>query len=202
MSQKGQNSAAQTQEEIPKPVLVSRGFFRGEKWKFGDCIGTFAEILPVFVNQLIKEAEARGAEEQRRKGAEIAGYIPANTPNFFALSEAKHTSTAMHKEPSPGDVPVYYSANVAALEARVKVLEAENITLKTRVINAAENLLSIETPCMKGDNFAVTICSHFEDCEGDTCDNGWHEGATKAYEEIKDAVLQHFRAALTREGGV
>lgn len=93
-------------------------------------------------------------------------------------------------------------ADAEASKARVTVLERENNTLKTRVINAAENLLSIETPCMKGDNFAVTICSYFEDCEGETCDSGWHEGATKAYEEIKDAVLQHFRAALTREGGV
>lgn len=154
----------------------------------------------------LTEAEARGAAEQRRKdveGQQVAGYIPANTPNFFSVSEAKYASTALHRNPFPNDVPVYYRpANVAALEARIAELEGENTTLKKRVINAAETLLSIETPCMEGDNFAVTICSYFEDCEGEPCDNGWHEGATKAYEEIKDAVLQHFRAALTREGGV
>ncbi|WP_336764309.1 hypothetical protein [Asaia sp. VD9] len=80
------------------------------------------------------EAEDRGAAEQRRKDAEgagIAGYIPADTPNFFAISEAKYASTAMHRKPFPNDVPVYYRpANVAALEARVKELEEENERLK------------------------------------------------------------------------
>lgn len=172
----------------------------------------------------ILEAEARGAAKERevaRKG---------HTPFGWADKTEMRVNMPFACWPKPPSndprltIPLFTRpANVAALEARiaelteaeqlaradaeaskarVKVLEVENNTLKTRVINAAENLLSIETPCMKGDNFAVTICSYFEDCEGETCDNGWHEGATKAYEEIKDAVLQHFRAALTREGGV
>ena len=67
-------------------------------------------------------------------------------------------------------------------------------------MKAAESVMGIETPCMEGDNLAVTICTHFEDSEGEPCDNGWHEGATNAYEEIKTAVIRHFRNALKREG--
>lgn len=86
-----------------------------------------AEAIYPMVERHIAEAEARGAAEQRRKDAEgcaIAGYVPDNTPNSFSASEAKYASTALHREPFPGDVPVYYTpAYVAWREERVKALE-------------------------------------------------------------------------------
>ncbi|AQS90491.1 hypothetical protein A0U94_05400 [Gluconobacter albidus] len=154
----------------------------------------------------LTEAEARGAEEQRRKDAEDCApryQVWNNNPGFWDdCPEDEEDWRWEHATEADRRILYTRPANVAALEARIAELEGENTTLKRRVINAAENLLSIETPCMKGDNFAVTICSHFEDCEGEPCDNGWHPKATEAYEEIKTAIARHFRAALTREGGV
>jgi len=156
----------------------------------------------------VAEAEARGAAEQRRKEAEGYGtpvyqWRLTSDDNWVTAVDAEELGQVQNGYPASETRTLYTRpANVAALEARIAELEAENSTLKRRVINAAENLLSIETPCMKGDNFAVTICSHFEDCEGEPCDNGWHPKATEAYEEIKTAIARHFRAALTREGGV
>lgn len=87
------------------------------------------DVFRAYLKRHILEAEARGAAEQRRKDAEaqeIAGYIPENTPNFFSASEAKYASTALHRNPFPNDVPVYYRpANVAALEAEIAELEGE-----------------------------------------------------------------------------
>lgn len=60
---------------------------------------------------------------------------------------------------------------------------------------ACETVMGIETPAMEGDNLAVTLCSHFEDCEGEADDNGWHPKAVEGYEQVKSAIAQHFRSA-------
>lgn len=71
------------------------------------------------------------------------------------------------------------------------------------VDKACETVMSLETPLMEGDNLAVTLCSHFEDCEGESDDNGWHPKAIEGYEQVKSAIGQHFRDAIdaAREAG-
>lgn len=68
---------------------------------------------------------------------------------------------------------------------------------------ACETVMWIETPAMEGDNLAVTLCSHFEDCEGEADDCGWHPKAVEGYEQVKGAIAQHFRSAIdaAREAG-
>ncbi|MFT8439877.1 hypothetical protein [Acetobacter fabarum] len=61
---------------------------------------------------------------------------------------------------------------------------------------ACDTVMWIETPAMEGDNLAVTLCSHFEDCEGEADDNGWHPKAVEGCDQVKSAIAQHFRSAI------
>lgn len=61
---------------------------------------------------------------------------------------------------------------------------------------ACDTVMWIETPAMEGDNLAITLCSHFEDCEGEVDDNGWHPKAVEGCDQVKGAIAQHFRSAI------
>ncbi|MBS1101745.1 hypothetical protein JK202_01720 [Gluconobacter sp. Dm-62] len=152
--------------------------------------------------QDIKSAEARGAAEQRRKdveGQEPAGYVPADTPNFFAISEAKHASTALHRKPFPNDVPVYYRpANVAALEAEFAALkEAEQLArADAEASKAREETLKAEVADKGLAAVHLLAVLHRPDLT-----------KTQKIEAAKRQLDAQFitgelRGALTREGGV
>ncbi|ASL39282.1 MULTISPECIES: hypothetical protein [Acetobacter] len=82
------------------------------------------------------------------------------------------------------------------LEAERRAEQRVRAEIGRRVDKACETVMSLETPLMKGDNLAVTLCSHFEDCEGEADDNGWHPKAIEGYDQVKSAIGQHFRQAI------
>lgn len=88
-------------------------------------------------------------------------------------------------------------------EAEKQILEAER-RAEQRVRaeiwrafdKACETIMGIKTPAMKGDNLAVTLCSYFEDCEGEADDNGWHPKAIEGHDQVENAICAHFREAI------
>lgn len=63
----------------------------------------------------------------------------------------------------------------------------------------------IETPCMKGDNFAILLCTFFDDGDRETEDDtGWSKAARDGYEEVITAIRDHYTGSLRAlpDGGV
>ena len=57
----------------------------------------------------------------------------------------------------------------------------------------------IETPCMGGDNLAVTICSYFNDPDQHEDDEtGWGKTATNAWEEVEKAIQDHYEPTISQ----
>ena len=52
-------------------------------------------------------------------------------------------------------------------------------------------LADIETPQMKGDNLAVTLCSYFENPDQDEGEHGWTPDAIKGYDDVMAAIKEH-----------
>ncbi|MBS1079141.1 hypothetical protein [Gluconobacter kondonii] len=133
-----------------------------------------------FENQL-KEAEARGAAEQRQKDAE--NQAPSAWTWQHDHGDIGWRREFSIKEPRGdfdfvrGITPLYtHPANVAALEARIAELEAENRHQRTQILEFRNDDRRIRLA-------AERVCSV-------------REGS-----EIFEARIA-LRAALTREGGV
>ncbi|MCI1244178.1 MAG: hypothetical protein LKI99_05960 [Acetobacter fabarum] len=94
------------------------------------------------------------------------------------------------------NVPPYYAAEKIILEAERRAEQRVRAEIGRALDKACETVMGIETPAMKGDNLAVTLCSYFEDCEGEADDNGWHPKAVEGYDQVKSAIAQHFRSAI------
>ena len=57
---------------------------------------------------------------------------------------------------------------------------------------ALEGVMGIEVPAMNGDNLAVSLCTYFDEGEGEEGDSGWSPSATEGYEQVKKALKEHF----------
>lgn len=68
--------------------------------------------------------------------------------------------------------------------------------LPQAIREANERLPGIETPLMRGDNLAVTLCTLFDDGEPPDDDTGWSLAATAGYEEVIGAIRGHYAAAV------
>ncbi|WP_139064386.1 hypothetical protein [Gluconobacter morbifer] len=126
----------------------------------------------------VSEIEARCAEEQRRKdaeGKELIDLTALKAEQGFDCDEGRLDPGVLDKIKKGRLTP----ANVAALEARVKVLED--------AINAACERLSAP---------AWTICANTHCERADECRSPAECGGTG-----KPGALRILRAALTREGG-
>ena len=91
-------------------------------------------------------------------------------------------------------VEQYYREHI--LEAEHRAEQRARAEIGRALDKACETVMWIETPAMEGDNLAVTLCSHFEDCEGEVDDNGWHPKAVEGCDQVKSAIAQHFRSAI------
>lgn len=97
---------------------------------------------------------------------------------------------------------IYDSADVIQHFARHRIASAA--TARAEVVEecarairrAGERVASIETPRMEGENFAVMLCSHFDDGEGEQDEWGWTDAATNGYEEVISAIQEHFNSAI------
>ena len=128
----------------------------------------------------IEEAEARGAEEQRRKdaeGQEPAGYASRGALEHLATRSAPRVQNLYGYSDNRWDIPLYtHPANVAALEARVKELE-----------EAIEDYFSARAGC------EVECVSRTGEPE---------QGAKReARNDLRIAFERKISAALKREGG-
>lgn len=70
------------------------------------------------------------------------------------------------------------------------------ITVK-QVDELRRKLGSIETPMMRGDNLAVTLCSNFDNPDQDEDEHGWTPDAIKGCDEVLDAIHAHYATAMT-----
>lgn len=87
-------------------------------------------------------------------------------------------------------VESHFRSHIELAEARVRAEIARDIK------KACETVMGIETPMMGGDNLAIMICTHFEDIEGETDDNGWHPKAIEGHDQVKLKIEQHFLQAI------
>lgn len=78
------------------------------------------------------------------------------------------------------------------LEAERRAEQRVRAEIARDIKKACETVMGIETPMMRGDNLAITICTHFEDREGEADDNGWHPKAIEGHDQVKRGIEQHF----------
>lgn len=105
---------------------------------------------------------------------------------------------------NPGGGMRGYARFASAQEIAAKhILEAERraeqrvrAEIARDIKKACETVMGIETPMMRGDNLAVTLCSYFEDIEGEPDDNGWHPKAIEGHDQVKSGIEQHFLKAI------
>lgn len=84
----------------------------------------------------------------------------------------------------------------ALLAAEQRGAERERGVCETAIEKANERVGGIETPLMRGDNLAVTLCTHFDDGGGDEDDTGWCAAATEGYHEVVAAIREHYANAI------
>ncbi|OUJ06616.1 hypothetical protein [Acetobacter malorum] len=82
------------------------------------------------------------------------------------------------------------------LEAERRAEERVRAEIARDIEKACESVMGIETPMMRGDNLAVTLCSYFEDMEGEADDNGWHPRAIEGHDQVQRAIETHFLKAI------
>lgn len=103
-----------------------------------------------------------------------------------------HLSCAIFNE-KPGDIDSCLSlAREYILEAERRAEQRVRAECVRSIEAACESVMGIETPMMHGDNLAITICSYFEDREGEPDDNGWHPRAIEGHDQVKRGIEQHF----------
>ncbi|WP_408872924.1 hypothetical protein [Gluconobacter roseus] len=99
--------------------------------------GMGRDIAYEWASEVVHEAEARGAAEQRRKdaeGQEPVGYVSHGGLEYLASGKGMRVQNLYGYPDNTWPVPLYTRpANVAALEARVKELEGERDALKKQI---------------------------------------------------------------------
>ena len=91
-------------------------------------------------------------------------------------------------------MPLYTAEHI--LEAERRAEQRVRAEIARDIKKACETVMGIETPMMRGDNLAVTLCSYFEDMEGEPDDNGWHPKAIEGHDQVKRGIEQHFLKAI------
>lgn len=92
--------------------------------------------------------------------------------------------------------PPYYAAEKIILEAERRAEERVRAEIAQDIEKACDTVMGIETPMMRGDNLAVTLCSYFEDMAGEPDDNGWHPRAIEGHDQVQRAIEMHFLKAI------
>lgn len=90
--------------------------------------------------------------------------------------------------------PLFDSSTLRAGIARAILAERERAAKAIDRANA--RLGSIDTPLMRGDNLAITLCSHFDDGGPSDDDTGWSEAAIAGYEQVIGAIQAHYSSAI------
>lgn len=61
---------------------------------------------------------------------------------------------------------------------------------------ANEWMPSLTVEACRGDNLAIALCTYFDDGEGVDDETTWSRAATEGYEQMVEAIRQHYRAAI------
>lgn len=69
--------------------------------------------------------------------------------------------------------------------------------LREKLERVNDRLGGVSIERMGGDNLAVTLCTHFEDAEGEQDENGWTEAATDGCDETLQAIRDHYAPLFT-----
>ena len=222
MSQTGQNSAVRTREAFsgylfcnPDTGIEWNSQHPIDSGECEDATDIHRATFPRLISYLqeawqalaeseaqrirdITEAEDRGAEEQRRKDAEgqrpVAWQVRDMRGGAWTWKKCSERAHEEYKKHSTIETRELFCrpANVAALEARVKELEAEAAGART-TLGACDKRIVELRDAISG---ISQYCEDTLDCPVDGDVNmAWHR---EGIEEIQKRA----RAALTREGGV
>lgn len=93
-----------------------------------------------------------------------------------------------------GQNRVFIRAVIA--RAITAAVAAEREACFQAISTANLRLGGIETTLMHGDNLAVTLCTHFDDGADSDDDTGWSPSAIAGYQEVTDAICEHYTAAI------
>jgi len=102
----------------------------------------------------------------------------------------------------PGTAVLTPDQIAAQIAEAVKAEREQRVALERRVTRAADAILNISTDAMRGDNLAVTLCSHFESADDETevGENGWSEAVTDAYEDVRKEIKRLVDEAIRARG--
>lgn len=84
----------------------------------------------------------------------------------------------------------------ALARAITAAVAAEREACVDAIATANLRLGGIETTLMHGDNLAVTLCTHFDDCADSDDDTGWSPAAIAGYQEVTAAICEHYTSAI------
>lgn len=138
------------------------GWIRGVERDDRD-IGPFRPIVANAKDSLVREEEM---DAHRRSGTDPYG------PNAELIVAAVNLiPTLLDQAATPAE----------DARSRVKVLEEA-------LERAKHKLGHVSVGCMNGDNLAVTLCTHFDDGEGDEDEHGWTGAATAGCDATLKAI--------------
>jgi hypothetical protein len=101
-----------------------------------------------------------------------------------------------------GDIDVWTGICGSGVDSQSEMVSLARAILAERercaavVDKAGDRVGNIETPLMRGDNLAVTLCTHFDDGGPSDDDTGWSDAAVAGYEQVAAAIRSHYSAAI------
>lgn len=114
-------------------------------------------------------ATPANGEQVKRADREVVSWIAAYLR--AGNTEAAFQAAAKHRAATPTE----------DARSRVKVLEEA-------LERAKHKLGHVSADCMNGDNLAITLCTHFDDGEGDEDEHGWTEAASAGCDATLEAI--------------
>jgi len=117
-----------------------------------------------------------------------------------ALNEALASNRTATSQEGEGTLanPSTFGKPTFALAATPTPPTLSEDAIRKALDNAQSKLGHVSIDAMNGDNLAVTLCSHFDDGEGDEDENGWTPAASDGCDDTLKAIHAVYVAALAR----
>ncbi|MFT9115436.1 MAG: hypothetical protein ABF443_15295 [Acetobacter malorum] len=194
MTQTEQNSAFRSREAQEDSLTYHLGGLQAAK--------NFRRLA----RAMIQEAEARGAEEQRRKDAEVCEAVYQYQYSDQSWCDTSREAYERHTALDPNDTRILYTrpANVAALEAALKAIGDEVLEGSEPFRHAVVRILkTVGIDPLNGaepEDMEITLKERVEDLERVCRHVVWTEEKYGLGSRGHDSAVQIARSALTHEG--